>query len=64
MVTVRSLAIGQGQWGLVGRELRVALGLGGILGVLAWAWLVGGLAMRFWEDVWGRRWERRWCWRR
>ena len=35
-VTVRSLAVGQGQWGLVGRELRVALGLGGILGVLSW----------------------------
>ncbi|MYB71909.1 MAG: magnesium transporter [Gemmatimonadetes bacterium] len=43
-VTVRSLAIGQGQWGLVGRELRVALGLGGILGVLAWgvaSWWTG-----------------------
>lgn len=43
-VTVRSLAVGQGQWGLVGRELRVALGLGGILGVLAWgvaSWWTG-----------------------
>ena len=52
-VTVRSLAIGQGQWGLVGRELRVALGLGSILGVLAWgvaSWWTGDV--RFWGDVW------------
>ena len=48
-VTVRSLAIGQGQWGLVGRELRVALGLGGILGVLSWgvaSWWTGDALLR------------------
>ena len=48
-VPVRSLAIGQGQWRLVGRELRVALGLGGILGVLAWgvaSWWTG-------DALWG-----------
>ncbi|MCY4602593.1 MAG: magnesium transporter, partial [Gemmatimonadetes bacterium] len=47
-VTVRSLAIGQGQWGLVARELRVALGLGGILGVLAWgvaSWWTGDVLL-------------------
>ena len=47
-VTVRSLAIGQEQWGLVGRELRVALGLGVILGVLAWgvaSWWTGDVLL-------------------
>ena len=45
---MRSLAIGQEQWGLVGRELRVALGLGVILGVLAWgvaSWWTGDVLL-------------------
>ena len=63
-VTVRSLAVGQGQWGLVGRELRVALGLGVFWAFWLGAWLAGGPAIRFWGDAWGWRWGRRWCWRR